>query len=59
MKKVMIDVDSLSPLVREVMGLNLTIFNRPITVLEEVLFMIVFTVILVLLATLSFRRANA
>ncbi|SFE81521.1 ABC transporter permease [Alteribacillus iranensis] len=59
MKKVMIDVDSLSPLVREVMGLNLTIFNRPVTVLEEVLFMIVFTVILVLLATLSFRRANA
>ena len=59
MKKVMIDVDSLSPLIREIMGLNLTIFQRPLSIMEEVLFMIIFTTVLILLATLSFRRANA
>ncbi|MDQ0300086.1 ABC-2 type transport system permease protein [Salibacterium salarium] len=59
MKKVMIDVESLTPAVREAMGLNLSIFGRSITVFEEVLFMLGFTTILVLLATLSFRRSNA
>ncbi|MFZ4452820.1 ABC transporter permease [Salibacterium aidingense] len=59
MKKVMIDIDSLSPMIREAMGLNLTLFGRSITVAEEVLFMLVFTTVLVLLATLSFRRSNA
>lgn len=59
MKKVMIDVDSLSLLIREIMGLNLTIFQRPLSIMEEVLFMIIFTTVLILLATLSFRRANA
>ncbi|MDA3129354.1 ABC transporter permease [Aliibacillus thermotolerans] len=59
MKKVMIDVDSLSPLIREIMGLNLTIFQRPLSIMEEVLFMIIFTTVLILLATLSFRRANS
>ncbi|RSL33072.1 ABC transporter [Salibacterium salarium] len=59
MKKVMIDVENLTPAVREAMGLNLSIFGREITVFEEVLFMLSFTTILVLLATLSFRRSNA
>ncbi|SFL48154.1 ABC transporter permease [Salibacterium qingdaonense] len=59
MKKVMIDTQSLAPAIREAMGLNLTLFGRSITVAEEVLFMIGFTTILVLLATLSFRRTNA
>ncbi|MGY4691357.1 ABC transporter permease [Salibacterium sp. K-3] len=59
MKKVMIDTDSLSPVIREAMGLNLTVFGRSVTVAEEVLFMLGFTVLLVLLATLSFRRSNA
>ncbi|MFD2706062.1 ABC transporter permease [Salibacterium lacus] len=59
MKKVMIDTQSLAPAIREAMGLNLTLFGRSITVAEEVLFMLGFTTLLVLLATLSFRRTNA
>lgn len=59
MKKIMIDVDSLSPMVQEAMGLNLTVFGRQVTVVEEILFIAGFAVVLVLLATVSFRRANA
>ncbi|CAM3847459.1 ABC transporter permease [Alkalicoccus chagannorensis] len=59
MKKIMIDVDSLSPEVVEAMGLNLEIFGRLITIPEQILFIAVFAVVLVLLATVSFRRTNA
>ncbi|TVP89033.1 MAG: ABC transporter [Alkalicoccus sp.] len=59
MKKIMIDVESLSPAVIEAMGLNITVFGRQVTILEEILFIIFFTAVLVLLATISFRRANA
>ncbi|RKL68266.1 ABC transporter [Salipaludibacillus neizhouensis] len=59
MKKIMVDVESLSPMVQEAMGLNLSVFGRTVTIFEEILFIILFTVILILLATVSFRRANA
>ncbi|MFC7063586.1 ABC transporter permease [Halobacillus seohaensis] len=59
MKKIMIDVDTLSPVIREAMGLNLSVFGRQVTFFEEILFILVFAIILVLLATMSFRKANA
>ncbi|PTL38771.1 ABC transporter permease [Alkalicoccus saliphilus] len=59
MKKIMIDVDTLSPAVVEAMGLNITVFGRQVTILEEILFILGFAAVLVLLATISFRRANA
>lgn len=59
MKKIMVDVDSLSPEVIDAMGLNLSIFGRQITIFEEILFIIVFAIVLVLLATVLFKRANA
>jgi ABC-2 type transport system permease protein len=59
MKKIMIDVDTLSPAVVEAMGLNITVFGRQVTILEEILFILSFAAVLVLLATISFRRANA
>ncbi|PRO67222.1 ABC transporter permease [Alkalicoccus urumqiensis] len=59
MKKIMIDVDSLSPQVQNAMGLNLDVFGRPVTMIEEILFIAGFAALLVLLATFSFRRANA
>lgn len=59
MKKIMIDVENLSPVVLDAMGLNLSVFGRQVTIFEEVMFILIFAVVLVLFATLSFRRANA
>ncbi|WP_147804236.1 ABC transporter permease [Alkalicoccus halolimnae] len=59
MKKIMIDVDSLSPAVMEAMGLNITVFGRQVTIFEEIIFIAAFAALLVLFATISFRRANA
>ncbi|MDG5788369.1 ABC transporter permease [Evansella sp. AB-P1] len=59
MKKIMVDVDQLSPIVQEAMGLNLSLFGRPVTMFAEVMFLIIFMVILLTLATISFKRANA
>ncbi|WP_100013127.1 ABC transporter permease [Lentibacillus sediminis] len=59
MKHIMIDVESLSAGVRQEMGLNLTFFGQPVTMTGEVFFLLGFTTLLILLATLSFRRANS
>ncbi|SHN22982.1 ABC transporter permease [Gracilibacillus kekensis] len=59
MKKIMIDVDSLSATVRETMGLNLTVFGRQVTVFEEILFVFAFAILFVAIATVSFKRAHA
>ncbi|UOR10241.1 ABC transporter permease [Halobacillus amylolyticus] len=59
MKKIMIDLDGLSSEVREAMGLNLSVFGRQVTIFEEILFILAFAIVLVLLATMSFKRANA
>lgn len=59
MKKIIIDVDSLSPAVIEAMGLNISVFGRQVTIFEEIMFIAAFAVVLILLATISFRRANA
>lgn len=59
MKKIMIDVDSLSDAVIETMGLNLSIFGRSVTVLEEILFIFGFAVLFVAIATFSFKRTHA
>ncbi len=59
MKKIMIDVDSLSATVRETMGLNLTVFGRQVSVFEEILFVAGFAVLFVAIATVSFKHAHA
>ncbi|WP_058306449.1 ABC transporter permease [Gracilibacillus massiliensis] len=59
MKKIMIDVDSLSATVRETMGLNLTVFGRQVSVFEEIVFILGFAVLFVAIATVSFKRAHA
>lgn len=59
MKKIMIDVDSLSATVRETMGLNLTIFGRSVSIFEEILFIFGFAVVFVAIATFSFKRVHA
>ncbi|QHS23176.1 ABC transporter permease [Virgibacillus sp. MSP4-1] len=59
MKKVMVDIENLSAPVLDAMGLNISLFGRQITIFEEVLFIGIFTTILVLLSTVSFKRANA
>ncbi|WP_018924636.1 ABC transporter permease [Salsuginibacillus kocurii] len=58
MKHIMIDVDSLSAQVQEEMGLNLTFFGYPVTTTSEVIFLVGFTTLLILLATVSFKRQN-
>ncbi|WP_337442951.1 hypothetical protein [Alkalibacillus haloalkaliphilus] len=59
MKKIMVDVENLSETVMETMGLNLTVFGRQVTIFEEILFIAAFTIIMIILATFSFKRANA
>lgn len=59
MKKIMIDVESLSSTVRETMGLNLTVFGRQVSVLEEILFILGFAILFVAIATVSFKHAHA
>ncbi|QQK74926.1 ABC transporter permease [Salicibibacter cibarius] len=58
MKHIMIDVENLSAMVREEMGLNLTFFGQPVTTAGEVIFLLGFTALLIFLATLTFRRKN-
>lgn len=59
MKKIMLDVGSMPNLVKEAMGLNLTVMNHQVTMIEEVLFIGIFTTVLILLATVQFKRNNA
>ncbi|MEQ6376087.1 ABC transporter permease [Bacillaceae bacterium S4-13-56] len=59
MKKIMLDVGSMPELVREAMGLNLTVMNHQVTMFEEVLFIMIFTAVLIFFATIQFRRNNA
>ncbi|MFA9558979.1 ABC transporter permease [Evansella sp. AB-rgal1] len=59
MKKIMVDVDQLSPMIVEAMGLNLEVFGRSVIMFEQILFLVVFMIVLVILATISFSRANA
>ncbi|SES66984.1 ABC-2 type transport system permease protein [Salinibacillus kushneri] len=59
MKKVMVDIENMSSTVMDAMGLNLTLFGRQLTIFEEVIFIVIFAFILVFLATVSFKRANA
>ncbi|GAA0470634.1 ABC transporter permease [Alkalibacillus silvisoli] len=59
MKKIMIDVEKLSASIQETMGLNITVFGRQVTVFEEILFIVGFTIVIIALATFSFKRANA
>ncbi|PSL43278.1 ABC-2 type transport system permease protein [Salsuginibacillus halophilus] len=59
MKNVMVDVENTPTQIVEAMGLNLTVFNQEVTVLGAVLFIAGFTLVLILLATQSFKRANA
>lgn len=58
-KKIMMDTEQLSPVVRETLGLNLSFFGHPVSMMEEILFILGFTIILVLLATISFNKTNA
>ena len=59
MKKVMTGAGDLPVAAQDALGLNLQLFGRTVTVAEELLFLIIFTSILIALATISFRRANA
>ena len=59
MKKVMTGAGDLPVAAQDALGLNLQLFGRTVTIAEELLFLIVFTSILIALATISFRRANA
>lgn len=59
MKKVMTGAGELPVAAQDALGLNLQLFGRTVTIAEELLFLIVFTSILIALATISFRRANA
>ncbi|SES38620.1 ABC transporter permease [Salisediminibacterium halotolerans] len=59
MKNVMVDVENTPAEVAEAMGLNLSVFGQDVTVFGAIVFILIFAVLLALLATKSFSRANA
>ena len=59
LRKIALQADKMDPLLRQVMGLDLTVFNRTVTLLDEVIFISIFSLIFVLLATVGFNKSEA
>ena len=58
-KRIVLQAELMDPLLRQAMGLNLTVLNRQVTLMDEVILMSIFSIIFVILATFSFSRAEA
>ncbi len=58
-RKILLQADTMNPMLRQVMGLNLTVFNHSITILNEILFIILFGLIFAALASVIFNRGEA
>lgn len=58
-KKIILEVNTMDPMLRQAMGLNLQIFNHSITMLVEVGIIVVIGLIFTSLATASFNKAKA
>ena len=59
LKKIVLQSHTMDPILQQAMGLNLTVFNRTITLLDEVILMLIFSLIFIALATIGFHRSEA
>jgi ABC-2 type transport system permease protein len=57
-KKIILETDKLNPVLRQAMGLNLTLFGHQITLFNEILFILILSIIFVTLATIKFSHNN-
>jgi len=57
-KKIILEADKLNPMLREAMGLNLYVFGHQVTIFDEVIFILIFGIIFVILATIKFSLSN-
>lgn len=58
-KSILLEKSTMNPMLREAMGLNLKIFDIPVTFFGEVMFFLLVGALFVTMATLSFKRSNA
>jgi ABC-2 type transport system permease protein len=57
-KKIILEADKLDPLLRQAMGLNLTVLGHQVTIFNEVLFILICGIIFITLATIKFSHSN-
>lgn len=57
-KKIILEADKLDPLLRQAMGLNLTVLGHQVTIFNEALFVLICGIIFITLATVKFSRSN-
>ncbi|WP_407270259.1 ABC transporter permease [Radiobacillus sp. PE A8.2] len=58
-KKIILQPDQMAPILREAMGLDLTVFNHVITFTDEIIVVLLISVVFVVLATFRFSRSEA
>lgn len=57
-KKIILEADKLDPILKQAMGLNLTVLEHQVTVFDEILFISICGIIFITLATIKFSRSN-
>ncbi len=57
-KKIILEADKLNPILKQAMGLNLTVLGHRVTLFNEVLFILIFGIIFVTIATIKFSSSN-
>jgi len=57
-KKIILEVGTLNPALKQALGLNLTVFNHPVTIWNELLFIALLALVFITLATVSFGRVE-
>lgn len=58
-KKIVLQADKMDPLLRQSMGLNLTVLSRTVSLVDEVFFIGMFGLVFVALATMGFNRTES
>jgi ABC-2 type transport system permease protein len=57
-KKIILEVGTMNPALKQALGLNLTVFNHTVTIWNELLFIALLAIVFVTLATVSFGRGE-
>ena len=57
-KRIILEAHTLDPSLLQAMGLNLTVFNYPVTLAGEIIFMLTAAALMVVLATISFNKSG-
>jgi ABC-2 type transport system permease protein len=58
LKKIILNVSTMNPALKQALGLNLTVFNHTVTIWNELLFIALLALVFITLATVSFGRVE-